>query len=377
MTRPFHITGSTHARPASRRRLYADGIADETYRPDIDIQLSHWLCNETPATYKADTSTEICLNFVKRIPSTADGDLVINNHTDIDGILSVFVLIQPDLALAHQDVLTETAAMGDFCAWGDVKAQTLCHNLGVFLAEAGDLDPQDTYEQAFDVVRRTLAGDMPSKQNTLQALGTFARTMDLFDTGAIVRRLCNERFVLYETQLSQLDDCTRTANLFRAANRFLSSQAASFARGRNRKDFERIQLLSYVDGNNQRYYDLWYPPYVWADTPGLWRPPGLAAPRECDALRGCLTFAPLREATATLNSLERSSATWVLLDYLPGLFGPDNDPRPFPTVLACLNRTGAPAKSGLSSKTVCDIIAPIFDSLRTHPAQCDSFVEAS
>ncbi len=87
----FYILGSEKYRPTSRKTIFADGSADSSYRPEMDIELSHWIHNRTPDIYKADTSTEICMNFIEK-HAPEDWDLAINNHLDVDGILCVFTL---------------------------------------------------------------------------------------------------------------------------------------------------------------------------------------------------------------------------------------------------------------------------------------------
>ena len=85
----------------------------------IDLELSHWVPNRTPAKFKADTSTEICMNFVAS--GDLDYDLVVNNHADVDGLLSVFTLLHPATALAHRPTIVSAAQMGDF--WGMGRAR--------------------------------------------------------------------------------------------------------------------------------------------------------------------------------------------------------------------------------------------------------------
>jgi hypothetical protein len=108
----------------SRKTIFVDGSPDQTFRDGIDMELSHWFPNRTPEKYKADTSTEICMNFVSE-QSSADWDLAINNHLDVDGILSVFTLIHSEFALQHRETLVEATEMGDFWAWGNERAQRL------------------------------------------------------------------------------------------------------------------------------------------------------------------------------------------------------------------------------------------------------------
>jgi hypothetical protein len=82
------------------------------------IHFSHWKGNETPPDVKADTSTEIALNVVaapNRDELTQGIDLVINNHFDTDGVLSVWTLLTGERALELRDKLIPAAEAGDFC----------------------------------------------------------------------------------------------------------------------------------------------------------------------------------------------------------------------------------------------------------------------
>jgi hypothetical protein len=110
LQRNFHIQDSQRPRPSARGVIYCDGDTDDQFREGVDLQLSHWIPNQTPDRFKADTSTDICLNFV------ASGDqrfdLVVNNHVDVDGLLAVFTLVSGEWALTHRQTLTQAAEMG-------------------------------------------------------------------------------------------------------------------------------------------------------------------------------------------------------------------------------------------------------------------------
>ncbi|HEX8173865.1 MAG TPA: DUF6687 family protein [Pyrinomonadaceae bacterium] len=84
------------------------------------IHLSHWEGNRTPAGLKADTSTEIALNFVaspQRDELAGGLRLVTNNHFDTDGVLSVWTVLQGERALQHRERLISAAEAGDFSEW--------------------------------------------------------------------------------------------------------------------------------------------------------------------------------------------------------------------------------------------------------------------
>src|SRR6266478_7995775 len=92
-------------------KLSVDGTVDNA------IHFSHWKGNQTPASLKADTSTEIALNLAaapNREELTGGIDLVTNNHFDTDGVLSVWTMLNGERALELRDKLIAAAEAGDF-----------------------------------------------------------------------------------------------------------------------------------------------------------------------------------------------------------------------------------------------------------------------
>ena len=92
-------------------KLSVDGTVENS------IHFSHWQGNTTPAEVKADTSTEIALNLVaspNRTALTNGIDLVVNNHFDTDGVLSVWTVLNGERALQYRDLLVSAAEAGDF-----------------------------------------------------------------------------------------------------------------------------------------------------------------------------------------------------------------------------------------------------------------------
>jgi hypothetical protein len=90
--------------------ISCDGLVDGT-----SLHASHWAGNRTPPEIKADTSTEIALRLAQR--GTPPGATVANNHFDADGVLAVFALTNPDVALRHASLLVAAAEVGDFDEW--------------------------------------------------------------------------------------------------------------------------------------------------------------------------------------------------------------------------------------------------------------------
>lgn len=97
----------------AERAIACDGLV-----PGATLDLSHWQGNRTPADFKADTSTEIALRFVTSSRARDFEDtVVVNNHFDTDGVLSIWTLLSPEAAVARRDLLVAAAEAGDFEAW--------------------------------------------------------------------------------------------------------------------------------------------------------------------------------------------------------------------------------------------------------------------
>jgi hypothetical protein len=100
-------------------KLSVDGTVENA------IHLSHWQGNETPAHLRADTSTEIALNFVAapdRDEIARGVEVVTNNHFDTDGVLSVWTVLAGERALDLRDRLVAAAEAGDFSEFTGAQA---------------------------------------------------------------------------------------------------------------------------------------------------------------------------------------------------------------------------------------------------------------
>jgi hypothetical protein len=150
-------------------KLSVDGTVENS------IHFSHWQGNETPASLKADTSTEIALNLVgsaQRAELTRGIELVTNNHFDTDGVLSVWTVLQGERALAHRELLISAAEAGDFSEWTSdegVRAsiviqgpdqplpnEATCSPLASHLTGRAVTDEAEAYELVLPEVERIL-----------------------------------------------------------------------------------------------------------------------------------------------------------------------------------------------------------------------------
>lgn len=326
----FYIEGSKREKPPSLFSIYVDGTAGKDFREDIDVELSHWIPNRTKDRYKAGTSTEICFKFLSANPRHSY-DLVINNHLDMDGLLSVFVLVYPTIALQHRDVLCHAAKAGDFWAWSIGKALKIFQELTLLYQDLGrqKIDLQKRYEVCFERLLQILEGsnEQTAAQSILECQAA------LIEQGKIQRYEFTPQFVAYfvpkELSQGRVEEFLRVPKF----NELLSERLAFWPQVRNRWDEEKIQLVA-IETNNGIHYDLWYPGYVWADTKGLWRPLGLLLPKNAGGFQK-IKWPALSKLIQELNRLETGSCEWKLF---PGIsFSGEDNPREFPIVATTLS----------------------------------------
>ena len=121
--RPFvHVPYGQDA-PSDVKTLACDGRV-----PKATLDLSHWTDNTTPDELYADTSTEIALNLARSSEyGEYDTATVVNNHFDVDGVLSAWAATDPESALPHFQLLCDAAACGDFGEWPSDEGVKLCY----------------------------------------------------------------------------------------------------------------------------------------------------------------------------------------------------------------------------------------------------------
>jgi hypothetical protein len=341
----FYIRGSQTERPASRVSAYVDGTAGDNYRVGIDVELSHWLPNKTEDHYKAGTSTEICFRFLKA-NKTHPYDLVINNHLDIDGLLSVFVLCHPKIAFLYKDALCDAAKTGDFWAWSTGKALKLFQELTLLYQklENQKTDLQIAYGICFDLVLKILE----STEDKTDVQSLLKSQYFLIEQGKIKRQELCPIFVTYfvpqNLSKGRLQEFLQVPKF----NEPLSERLAFWPQVRNCLDAEKIQLVA-IESEQGIHYDLWYPGYVWADTHGLWKPAGLIPPKKTEDNH--LMMCPrLSKIMLELNEIETGPCSWKLFSGM-GLFDKKN-PRKFPIVASTLGKENELKESHLSVDTV-------------------------
>ncbi len=357
----FHVLGSSEPPPDSARTVFVDGSAGPGFRPGVDLELSHWVPTRTPERWAADTSTEICTRFLEDPPDDADGyDLAVNNHVDVDGILSVFALVHPDVALAHRDVVVGAAEVGDLAAWADWPSFRLAQELTLAMGGFGAAgrDPLDTYAEAFALALAVLADDHPAPASVVAGWELLATQADGIDDGVVAVAEVGSRLVSFVLPEPADDEVAREAALrVPPFNAVVDGSVTLWPHARARRHGQAAHLVS-VPLAGGWAHDLWLPGYVWAHTPDRWRPPVLHGTGSSNTWR--IASPLLDDAAAGLAADETAPGTWVLateVDPFAAVPG-----RSFPVILSFLDDGSRPAPSALPPADVASRLAPAFEA---------------
>lgn len=99
---------------SGKPNIVVDGAAQD----DTVLTLGHWPGSGSPAEFRADTSTEIVLNYLETPDAKRQyapkARVVSNNHFDEDGLCSVWAMLHPKHAQQQRDLLVDVATAGDF-----------------------------------------------------------------------------------------------------------------------------------------------------------------------------------------------------------------------------------------------------------------------
>ncbi|MBI4243959.1 MAG: hypothetical protein HY606_07710 [Planctomycetes bacterium] len=355
----IYIVGSKLPRPRSEKTIYIDGAAGSAFREGVDIELSHWVPNRTPLQYKADTSTEIVINFAAD-PLPGDWDLSVNNHLDVDGILSVFLAVHPEFALKNRLVIVQAAEMGDFDSWGELPSQILFQGLTLYMKklQSENVDLLDIYSMCFKRVIELVNGVYNSDLEITQGIKALDLAVKKIESGEIKRREYSRRFVGFLFSSKLAGGIIEKALMIPEFNALLTDRVILPPQVRNRLDKDKVQLVS-VENGGLYYHDLFYPGYMWADTPNSWRAPGFRS----GSLNGyTFDFQPLKEIVNKLQGLEEDNkGKWIIASTIDPFGGsPGVEGRSFPVVLSFMSQDNKPAQSSIHPEQLSQLLAPLF-----------------
>ena len=107
--------------PYSKLSGVPNVIVDGAAQEDTVLTLSHWPGSGSPAEFRADTSTEMALNYLNskgaKKQYAPKVRAVSNNHFDEDGLCAVWAMLNPKLLERHGSLLVDVATAGDFSTY--------------------------------------------------------------------------------------------------------------------------------------------------------------------------------------------------------------------------------------------------------------------
>ena len=107
-------------------------IVDGTANDSTVLALSHWRRSGTPEELASDTSAEIVFKYLDTPRFHVEAEAVSNNHFDEDGLIGVFALLQPQIALKHRSLLIDAAQAGDFGVYKDRNAARIAFVISAY-----------------------------------------------------------------------------------------------------------------------------------------------------------------------------------------------------------------------------------------------------
>lgn len=227
------------------------------------IHFSHWEDNTTPAEVKADTSTEIALNLVaspRRAALTQGIELVVNNHFDTDGVLSVWTVLNGERALDFRDLLVSAAEAGDFSEHSSddgVKVSIAIQGGNQAGSNNDDASPLASFlaGQKVDDDARAYELVLPEVERLLSNVDAYE---SLWRDGWNNVALALESFARGDSRIVEHED-SRISLITLAPNLVSPCYAISkYARG------EMFLIATPTSG--RWFYRLDYPYYSWAET---------------------------------------------------------------------------------------------------------------
>lgn len=267
----FEIIDYDSPRPDAERILFCDGTGGKLFQPDTDMELSHWRPNCTPAEYRAGTSTEICFRFLDG-PRPGAWTAAVNNHVDVDGILSVYVLTHSEHARTHRQTIIEAAEMGDFWGWGHPPAQRVFQGLTHLMEQGGE--SQAIYAESFRRIPGLIDGSDPDAAQIEASLTPLREGVELVQQNRIERREIEARLTHYVIPWAIAGEDDALVSYVPEFNEAISPRMLLWPQARACWDAERVCLVS-TERETGWFHDLWFPGYLWADTQGKWLVPGM------------------------------------------------------------------------------------------------------
>jgi hypothetical protein len=113
---------------ACQPNIIVDGAACE----GTLLTLSHWPHSHTPSELLRDTSTEIAFAYLDSPRHHVAASAVSNNHFDEDGLVGIFTLLHPEVALRYRELLIDVSSAGDFAVYRNRDAARIAFTIATY-----------------------------------------------------------------------------------------------------------------------------------------------------------------------------------------------------------------------------------------------------
>lgn len=180
-------------------------VVDGAARPETVLALSHWPQSPTPAVLARDLSAQIVFAYLHAsrggdvlavagrsrggrrrsdlelkaaLAAGGRAEAVTNDHFDEDGLVSIFAMAEPELALRHEDLLVEVASCGDFGVVHSRQAARVAFAIGPMAEGSAGPAPPDA--------------ERPGSWSGSRYLAVLSRTAELLEHTDRFRRYWEE-----------------------------------------------------------------------------------------------------------------------------------------------------------------------------------------
>lgn len=89
-------------------------IVDSGETASTELVLSHWPGVQTPVSLKSDLSTGIVMNYLRQGYPHPEVSVVSASHFDVDALVSVYAMVNPEQTMKHWRLWLDVARAGDF-----------------------------------------------------------------------------------------------------------------------------------------------------------------------------------------------------------------------------------------------------------------------
>lgn len=174
-------------------------MVDGARRAKTSLVLSHWPASSTPTELNRDLSAEIAFAYLLD-ESAWDRSVTVvtNDHLDVDGLVGLYFLTHPKIAIEHADLLIDVARVGDFGVVGSARAAEIAWVLEALMADPdlalADLVDSEvtregattrTYRALLQVLERIITDTDQYSAFCRIAKGRFETTMQHLESGKI------------------------------------------------------------------------------------------------------------------------------------------------------------------------------------------------